>query len=87
MQALFKHGRLIMYRNQAIIRQSSPDDGFFVVVAGLVRVNYHCAGQEAQEYFLGTGDDLPSCARAAQWYRASSEDCPALLAHDCPSSE
>ena len=55
LQALFRHGRLIMYKNQAVIRQASPDDGFFVVVAGLVRVNYHAPDQEPQEYFLGTG--------------------------------
>ena len=55
MQVLYRHGRLMMYRNQGTIRQDSQEDGIFVVVSGLVRVTYNAVEEAPQEYFLGTG--------------------------------
>ena len=54
-QVLYRHGRLMMYRNQGTIRQDSQEDGIFVVVSGLVRVTYNAVEEAPQEYFLGTG--------------------------------
>ena len=54
-QVLYRHGRLMMYRNQGMIRQDSQEDGIFVVISGLVRVTYNAVDEDPQEYFLGTG--------------------------------
>ena len=63
MQVLYRHGRLMMYRNQGMIRQDSQEDGIFVVISGLVRVTYNAVDEDPQEYFLGTGRRMfvPCC--------------------------
>ena len=55
LQVLYRHGRLMMYKNQGTIRQNKQEDGIFVVISGLVRVTYHAVDDIPQEYFLGTG--------------------------------
>jgi hypothetical protein len=52
---LFKHGRLRVYGSEEVIESSKGEEGFFVVVAGLVKVNYRDQTGVRHEYFLGAG--------------------------------
>lgn len=58
-QSLYRHGRLKMYSSQATIRQSTSEDGIFIVGSGLVRVTYQDMADSSHEYYLGTGQ-LPN---------------------------
>lgn len=58
-QVLYRHGRLRMYKSQVTIRQSSNENGIFIVGSGLVRVTYRDLSDTSHEYFLGTGECCP----------------------------
>lgn len=56
---MFKHGKLHLYGSEELIQSSDEQDGFFVVISGLVKVNYKDPSGIRHQYFLGAGTVLP----------------------------
>ncbi len=63
MQVVLRHGQLHMCRNQEMVRSGKDGRGFFIVINGLVRIGYRDPLGNTQEYFLGTGASVHSCAQ------------------------